>query len=168
MSTTAIQRERADIRAILAGRPADAIRGLERWRKWLLPLALAGAALVIAYLVTGRPSGSINYVTTAASRGNLVVLVTATGTIQPTRTVAVSSELSGTVRKVLVDYNSIVSANEPLAELDTDKLDAATDGSKARLDAAQARLVEAEAAALEAKRDLNRKRVLAGKKVDCA
>ena len=41
---------------------------------------------------------------------------------QPTNTVEVSSELSGTVRSVLMDYNSQVKIGQELAQLDTDKL----------------------------------------------
>ncbi len=69
----------------------------------------------------------MRYDTKAVTRGELTVIVTATGTVQPTNKVDVSSELSGTVRKVLVDYNSNVKAGQILAELDTDKLKATVD-----------------------------------------
>ena len=38
--------------------------------------------------------------------------MTATGTVQPTNQVDISSELSGTIRKVLVDYNSKVKVGQ--------------------------------------------------------
>jgi HlyD family secretion protein len=51
-------------------------------------------------------------------------VVTATGSAQPITQVNISSELSGTIRKVNVDFNSPVKVGQPLAELDTDKLKA--------------------------------------------
>ena len=50
--------------------------------------------------------------------------MTATGTVEPTNQVEISSELSGIVRQVLVDYNDRVTAGQVLARLDTDKLQA--------------------------------------------
>jgi HlyD family secretion protein len=42
-------------------------------------------------------------VTAPATKGNLTVIVTSTGSEQPTNEVDVSGELSGTIRKVLAD-----------------------------------------------------------------
>ena len=44
-----------------------------------------------------------SYTTQAAVRGNLTLTVTANGTLQPTRSISIGSELSGTVAKVNVD-----------------------------------------------------------------
>jgi HlyD family secretion protein len=124
-------------------------------------LSLLAAML---WWLTGS-GAAIRYVTEPVSRGNLVVIVTATGSIQPTNQVDVSSELSGTVRKVLVDYNSLVTVGQALAELDTDKLKATVDSSRAKLAAARAKVTEAEATVVEKERTLERKKALAGKQV---
>jgi HlyD family secretion protein len=99
-------------------------------------------------------------VTEPAVRANLTVVVTATGTVEPTNQVEVSSELSGIVRKVLVDYNSAVHAGDVLAELDTDKLSATVDSSRAKLVAARAQIVQAQATVKETRVALDRKRAL--------
>src|SRR5688572_22559362 len=114
----------------------------------LCNLLWAGAALALAagvYLLflDGGTAVRQTYVTQPASRGDLTVLVTATGSVQPTNKVDVSSELSGVVRKVLVDYNSTVKIGDVLAELDTDKLRATVDSSRAKLASAKAKIVEA-------------------------
>jgi HlyD family secretion protein len=88
------------------------------------------------------------------------VLVTATGSVQPINKVDVSSELSGVVRKVLVDYNSIVKVGDVLAELDTDKLAATVASSKAKLASAKAKVAEADATVEQKLRDYERKRTL--------
>ena len=50
-------------------------------------------------------------------RGSLTVLVTATGSLEPTDQVDVGSELSGIIAKVYVDNNHPVRAGEILARL---------------------------------------------------
>jgi HlyD family secretion protein len=96
------------------------------------------------------------------------VLVTATGSAQPITQVNISSELSGTVRKVHVDYNSIVRAGQVLAELDTDKLKAAVQNARAKLEAAKARVADAAATVVEKRGQLERRKTLAAKEITSA
>ena len=82
------------------------------YQRWGLQIIGGGIALglVLLYLLWSA-SGSANkiqYVTAHATKGNLTVIVTATGSVQPTNKVDVSSELSGTIRNVLADYNDNV------------------------------------------------------------
>ena len=137
-------------------------------RRWLRRLLLAAGALVLAagaylYLFEGGETARQTYVTQPVTRGDLTVLVTATGSVQPINKVDVSSELSGVVRKVLVDYNSIVKVGDVLAELDTDKLAATVASSRAKLASAKAKVAEAEATVEQKLRDYERKRTLAAK-----
>src|SRR5262245_62949360 len=74
---------------------------------WVL-LALALVAGVAWWRARGRAERAPKYVTTVVERGDLAVTVTATGTLSALDTVAVSSEVSGRVAQVLVDYNSQV------------------------------------------------------------
>jgi hypothetical protein len=71
--------------------------------------------------------------------------------LQPTRSVTIGSELSGTVRNVLVDVNDKVKKGQVLVELDTAKLEAQVLRSRASLAAAQARLAQAVATTKEAR-----------------
>jgi HlyD family secretion protein len=137
-------------------------------RRWLRRLLLAAGALVLAagaylYFFEGGETAGQTYVTQPATRGDLTVLVTATGSVQPINKVDVSSELSGVVRKVLVDYNSTVKVGDVLAELDTDKLAATVASSKAKLASAKAKVAEAEATVEQKLRDYDRKRTLVAK-----
>jgi len=157
-------KERLDIETILAASRKPALASLRRNK--LLAAAIAAALLALIYFAwsSSGSRSSIHYVTEAATRGALTVVVTATGSIQPTNEVDVSSELSGIVRTVLVDYNSSVKVGQTLAELDTDKLQATVDSSRAKLAAAKAKLAEAEATVVEKELDLARKRDLEAKK----
>jgi HlyD family secretion protein len=103
---------------------------------------------------------SASYITEPVVRGTLIVIVTATGAAQPITQVNVSSELSGTIRKVHVDYNSPVKVGQPLAELDTDKLRATVDSVRARLDAARSKVTDTLTTIEERRAEFDRKKEL--------
>ena len=95
--------------------------------------SLLWLALVVLVLATGgwwwsahQAVSSLQYQTVAAKRAGLTVSVSATGTVDPITQVQVGSELSGSVKSVVVDYNAKVTAGQVLAEIDTDKLIAET------------------------------------------
>lgn len=149
----------ADLQAILAA-ATDSTWYQRRGLKWVA-IAISAILLVVLIWFFGGNSNAVSYVTEPVTRGSLTVIVTATGSVQPTKKVDVSSELSGTVRRVLVDYNSPVQADQVLAELDTDKLVATLNSYRAKLAAAQAKVAEAEVTAGEKERELARNVALA-------
>ncbi len=79
------------------------------------------------------------------TRSDLTVTVTATGTVQPTNQVDISSELSGTVATVDADFNDHVAKGATLATLNTDNLESAVALSQATLTARQADVMQAQA-----------------------
>jgi HlyD family secretion protein len=125
----------------------------------LAAILVAVLAFVLFWRLDPAEAG-IRFVTEPARRGDLRITITATGTVQPTNQVDVSSELSGTIRKVLVEHNAKVKAGQTLAELDTDKLAASVESSKARLAAAKARVHDAEATFVEASLEYERDQTL--------
>lgn len=96
------------------------------------------------------------YTTQEVTRGNLTLSVTANGTIQPTRSINIGSELSGTVRKVNVDVNDVIKKGQVLVELDTSKLSDQVLRSKASLAAAIAKVAQTEATIKESASSLQR------------
>jgi HlyD family secretion protein len=89
-------------------------------------------------------------------RGNLTLTVTANGTLQPTRSINIGSELSGTVLKVNVDVNDRIKKGQVLVELDPAKLRDQILRSKAALAAANAKVAQTGATVTEAKAALAR------------
>jgi HlyD family secretion protein len=106
------------------------------------------------------PPVAYNFVTEPVLRTDLTVRVTATGTVQPTNKVDVSSELSGVIRTVHVDFNSFVRKGDLLAELDTTRLQASLESSKARLAAARAAVRDAMVSQQERKAVYERRKSL--------
>ncbi len=131
-------------------------KGLKRW----LIVALLVVAAVITIVIWKRMgnSNSVQYKTQEVVRGNLTVIVTATGTLQPTNKVDVGSELSGIIKSVEVEYNDRVKVGQVLAKLDTSKLEAQIAQAKAALESAKAKLLQAQATVSEARSKLSQLR----------
>ena len=156
-----------DIEAILGvGRHSRS--GLLRPRNLIWAAIVAVAAAGLAYWSMNGRSSAVRYAMQPVTRGDLTVIVTATGSAQPITQVNISSELSGTVRNVDVDYNSQVKIGQPLAELDTDKLKATVANSKAKLDSAKAKVADALAQIEQTKGQYERKVALAEKQAAAA
>lgn len=101
----------------------------------------AGGALAVA-AVREEPPPPLRMA--VVDRGPIVAAVSATGTLNPRRTVDVSSQLSGQVREVLVDFNSRVAAGQALARLEDSHLVARLGAAIAEEEAARANLALAE------------------------
>jgi HlyD family secretion protein len=152
--------EANELKAILA----NAARPKRRWGlRLLLLVALAGLAYG-AYLWSAGGT-TVSYSTSELKPGDLTVIVTATGSVEPTVQVDVSSEQSGTVREVLVDYNSEVKKGDVLARLDTDKLSADLKAKEAALASSRAAVSKARADEQSAKSRLDRLTALVSSRV---
>ncbi len=130
------------------------------WRRPSLWLGLALLVVLAAGLWWwhGRQAARAApvYVTSPLERGDVTLTVTANGTLKPTLSVAVGSELSGTVARVLVDVNDVVRKGQVLLELDRSKFQDTVNRSRAALVAAEAALAQNEATAREAQATLRR------------
>ncbi len=130
------------------------------WRQSSLWIGLALVLLVAGGLVywqaQKKTSALPAYVTTPLRKGNITLTVSANGTLEPTRSVDIGSELSGTVKRVLVDVNDRVKAGQVLVELDASKFSDQVTRSRAALAAAQAAQVQSAATVKEAQATLAR------------
>jgi HlyD family secretion protein len=124
-----------------------------RTLKWGVPLL---AVLVVVGWLAWPSDGAVRYATAPVETGDLRVTITATGNLEPRNQVTVGSELSGLVAAVLVDVNDRVTAGQPLARLDTQRLDDALLRSEAALASARANVSQAEASLAQAKANLDR------------
>ncbi|MBN1973401.1 MAG: efflux RND transporter periplasmic adaptor subunit [Sedimentisphaerales bacterium] len=128
-------------------------RHLKRWIIIIIVLAMALSAF--AALKKKKAQNLPQYETQKAHRGNLTIIVTATGTLEPTNEVEVGSEQSGIVKSVEADYNDRVVVGQVLARLDTSRLDAQVTQAKASLESARAKVLQAQATLNETKSKLS-------------
>lgn len=129
----------------------------KRARRWLIWITCVFVVAAI-FLKWGSSNSNdkVQYKTQPARRGDLTVLVTATGTLEPTNQVDVGSELSGIIKSVEVDYNDRVKVGQVLAKLDTSKLESQVLESKASLASAHAKVLQAQATINETRNELKR------------
>ena len=130
------------------------------WKRralWVTILVIAASAGGYwAWQQNQQKNAAPSYITDPVGKGNLTLNVTANGTLQPTRSVSIGSELSGTVRRVLVDINAKVKKGQILVELDTAKLSDQVTRSRAALAVAQATLAQATATVKESRASVTR------------
>ena len=75
-------------------------------------------------------------------RGPLTAAVSATGNLNAVITVQVGSQVSGQIKELLVDFNSIVKKNQVIARIDPEIFEAKVNQAKADLASAQRRRAE--------------------------
>jgi HlyD family secretion protein len=132
-------------------------RWWQRSSLWLGIAALIVVAGGITYWQAQQQSKAAPvYVTEPLKKGDITLTVLANGTLQPTRSVNIGSELSGTVKRVHVDVNDRIRAGQVLVELDTAKLVDQVTQSRAGLASAQAQLAQASATVKESRATLAR------------
>lgn len=125
------------------------------WKRAACAAGVAVVCLALWWTFSGAPE-KVSYMTKPVQTGDLIVTVSADGTLKPVRTVSVGSELSGIVSRVNMDVNSVVKVGDVLIELDCAKLESAVNQARATLTSAEAKLLEAQAVYAEAKAKLAR------------
>jgi HlyD family secretion protein len=83
-----------------------------------------GIAAILALILIGfftckkeKPQPAVPEVA-KVTIGTISTSVTATGTVSPIKTITVGTQVSGTIAKIFVDYNSVVKRGQVLAEID--------------------------------------------------
>lgn len=74
--------------------------------------------VVIAGVIIPRKPPASDYRTSKVERGEIVSTVSATGTLAAVVTVQVGTQVSGTIQKLFVDFNSPVLAGQAIAQID--------------------------------------------------
>jgi HlyD family secretion protein len=108
-----------------------------------------------------------SYLTQTVKLGEIKKIVTASGTINPVNVVKVGTQVSGTIEKIYVDFNSEVEKGELLAQLDTSVLQANKDSAAAEVKKAKANKELAELTA-QRNRELFKKDYIAKSELDNA
>jgi len=111
-------------------------------------VALLGALMVGLGYPYSRESSVPTFLTAPIERGSISKLVKASGTVEAVVNVDVSSQLSGRIAEVFVNFNDDVSAGQPLAQIDQEIFAARVTEARAALNVAGAN-AQVQTAALE-------------------
>jgi HlyD family secretion protein len=111
---------------------------------WWSIAALIVLGVGVWFFFLGDDKDKITYRTAKVDRGDIQVVISATGTLNALTTVQVGSQVSGTIAKLYVDFNAKVQQGQLLAQLDPTFLQASVSEQNANVDRAQAQVNEAE------------------------
>jgi HlyD family secretion protein len=108
-------------------------------------LLLAGMVIVAAIIILAlkpfsKKDESVSFETVKVQKGTISSTVTATGTIQAIKSIAVGTQVSGIIQHIYVDFNDRVRQGQLLAKLDEVPLRSQLDQSQSAVDQAQAQL----------------------------
>lgn len=105
-------------------------------------MRLAIVAVLLSALIIGlgftNSREAPTFITAPVERGSISTVVKATGTTEAVLTVDVSSQLSGRIAAVFVDFNDSVKAGQPIAQLDQEIFAARVNEARAALSVARA------------------------------
>ncbi|HET7872557.1 MAG TPA: efflux RND transporter periplasmic adaptor subunit, partial [Terriglobales bacterium] len=115
----------------------------------IIILLLVGVGIFAAFQLRGK--SPVEYYTARVETGDIKQVVEATGTINAVTTVQVGSQVSGTIARLFVDFNSHVKKGQVIAQIDPALFQGALAQAKADLENARANLAVAVANTAKAK-----------------
>jgi len=124
----------------------------------LAVVLLVASAIALWMFVGKKKSAAVEYRTAKVEKGDIQVTVRASGTLQAVTTVQVGTQVSGIIKKIYVDFNSVVREGQVIAVLDTTLLAQAVEDARASLK-------KSEIQVNQTKRDFDRTKVLFEQKV---
>jgi HlyD family secretion protein len=129
-------------------------------KKYILLTIIILCCAGIAAFIYFRRAPEITYKTVGIERGTIISTVSATGNLSAVTTVQVGTQVSGTIQKLYVDYNSRVKKGQPIAEIDPSLFRAAVEQALGNHLAARANLQKAKVTRVDAERTLARNKKL--------
>lgn len=129
-------------------------------KKSIAAVLILAAAAGGYYYYRSAKSQEIQYMTTSVSRGNIRSSISATGTLSAVETVDVGTQISGKIKSIHIDYNSVVKAGQIIAEIDSATQEADVMQYRANQLSAKASLENAKATLIKAQKDYARTKEL--------
>ena len=134
--------------------------------KKLIILAIIAAAGYYGYLFFFHKEPTVYGLTTSPiTRGNITSTVTATGELNALNVVTVGTQVSGTIKELFVDFNSVVTKGQILAQIDQSNAQQTLRQQEATLAGYEAAMQSAQASLKDEERQLARNRELFQRKL---
>src|SRR3990170_2845718 len=122
-------------------------------------------AIIVASFYSLGNKSAIQYKTAIIDTGPISKYVTATGTINPVRTVLIGSQVTGLISKLYVDFNSTVKVGQVVAQIDPVPFEHPVKKAEAALATAIASLEKAKVNSKNNRKNYLRSKKLFAKKV---
>ena len=106
-------------------------------KRIIVSLSIITIIISLAVIFSPKKDNLISLEKTKVDKENISTLITATGTVKPINQVEVGTQVSGIIKKLYVDFNSIVKKGQLLAEIDKEMLDNELKAMQSNLDAAK-------------------------------
>jgi HlyD family secretion protein len=129
-------------------------------KKIVIGAVIVAVLSAAAYFLLKKNKNVSEYRTDKVTRGDIVAAVTASGTVNAVTTVLVGTQVSGTVKKLYVDFNSPVKKGQLIALIDPAAFEAQVEQAKANLLSARANLEKSDAALIDSRRIYDRNKEL--------
>ncbi|MBE9468298.1 MAG: efflux RND transporter periplasmic adaptor subunit [Bacteroidetes bacterium] len=100
---------------------------------FIITTTIIVAIVVVFFIFRKSNNSTVIFKTTKVERGDINTTITATGTLEAITTVQVGTQVSGVIRNIFVDFNSMVKKGQVIGVIDTTNLAAAVLDSKASL-----------------------------------
>lgn len=126
----------------------------------ILSVLAVGVGIGGYVFFNGERKPPVRYRTAPVERGQVVSVVSATGTINPVVSVQVGTQVSGMIKSLHADFNSRVKVGDIVAVIDPEPFKARREQAASNLDMARASVVRARADLAQRKRELSRVEVL--------
>jgi HlyD family secretion protein len=133
---------------------------MRRSKVLLLSTAAILVVAVAVFLFKRRSNGAAEYATAEIDRGTISEIVGATGALQAVTTVQVGSQVSGIIKSLYADFNSVVAEGQVVARLDPSLFEARLGQANANLLSAHANVERARAQVEDARQKFERAREL--------
>jgi HlyD family secretion protein len=130
---------------------------MKRILSLVIVAALVGGG-VWAYLYTQSTGNAPKFRLGRVERGALTAAVSATGNLAAVITVQVGSQVSGQIKELFADFNSVVKKNQVVARIDPDIFEAKVNQAKAEVESARAAVLNQQAQVERAKADVENSR----------
>lgn len=134
-------------------------------KKYIIIGTICLVAIIATYFTFFRNGETVQYKTAKIEVGAIGKYVTATGTINPVRTVLIGSQVSGLVSKLYADFNSVVKVGQIVAQIDPVPFQHKVRMAEAALATATASLEKAKVNAVNNRKTYLRQRKLFVKKI---
>lgn len=129
-------------------------------KKYLIILTVILVIAGIAGYGFYKRAPEVSYKTAKIERGMIVSTVAATGNLSAVTTVQVGTQVSGTIQKLYVDFNSRVKKGQAIAEIDPSLFNASVEQAQGNVLNSEANLQKSRVTLADAERTLARNRKL--------